>query len=229
MKKALLVLGTLFVLMGIILQFMPRPDRSSAGRGVHLKEALPFEVHDWDVEERELGETEAVRAATDKQLRFDDHVFRVYSKGRISFDVYVAYWAPGKMPIQLVASHTPDRCWTENGWLCTDMQFSVALHKRGLDLKPAEVRSFEMDRNIRNVIYWHLVEGEPYEYGRRFNDTPHLGKWLQGFWDGLWQGQPEQYFIRVSSPLPFKELWREPVFLEVVDSLSEIGLKKEAS
>jgi hypothetical protein len=109
------------------------------------------------------------------------------------------------------------------------MQFSVALHKRGLDLKPAEVRSFEMDRNIRNVIYWHLVEGEPYEYGRRFNDTPHLGKWLQGFWDGLWQGQPEQYFIRVSSPLPFKELWREPVFLEVVDSLSEIGLKKEAS
>jgi hypothetical protein len=229
MKTALLVFGTLFVSAGIVLQFLPKPDRSTPGRGVHLKKALPVEVHDWEVEERELGETEAVRAATDKQLRFDDHVFRVYSKGRISFDVYVAYWAPGKMPVQLVASHTPDRCWTENGWRCIDMQFSVPLHERGLDLKPAQVRSFELDRRIRNVIYWHLVEGEPYEYGQRFNDTPHLGKWLAGFWEGLWQGQPEQYFIRLSSPLPFKELWREPVFLEVVDSLSEIGLKKEAS
>jgi hypothetical protein len=228
MKKALLVFGTLFVSAGIVLQFLPKLDRSTSGMGVHLKEALPVEVHDWEVEERELGETEAVRAATDKQLRFDDHVFRVYSKGRISFDVYVAYWAPGKMPVQLVASHTPDRCWTENGWRCTDMQFSVPFRERGLDLKPAQVRSFELDRRIRNVIYWHLVEGEPYEYGQRFNDAPHLGKWLAGFWEGLWQGQPEQYFIRLSSPLPFKDLWREPVFLKVVDSLSEIGLKKEA-
>jgi hypothetical protein len=228
MKKALLVFGTLVVSAGILLQFLPKPTPEGPGKGVFLQEALPLKVHDWEVKERELGETEAVRAATDKQLRFDDHVFRAYSKGRISFDVYVAYWAPGKMPVQLVASHTPDRCWTENGWHCTHMQFSVHFRERGLDLKPAQVRSFELDRRIRNVIYWHLVEGEPYEYGQRFNDTPHLGKWLAGFWEGLWQGQPEQYFIRLSSPLSFKELWREPVFLEVLDSLSAIGLKKEA-
>ncbi len=228
MKKALLIFGTLVVSAGILLQFVPKPDRTSPGRGQHLQKSLPGEIPDWEVVDRELGESEAVRSAADKQLQLDDYVFRSYSKGPVDFEVYVAYWAPGKMPVQMVASHTPDRCWTENGWRCTHMQFAVPVQKKGFDLKPAQLRSFELERQNLNVLYWHLVEGEPYDYGKRFNDAPDLGKWLGGFWNGLWEGQPEQYFIRISSPLPIKKLWSEPVFLEVMDGLSGLGLKREA-
>ncbi len=227
MNRTLLVLGSVVVAASVLLQFLPRPNRSGPSRGTHLAEVLPADLPGWTVQDRELGETEAVRAAADKQLQFDDYVFRTYEKGRLTFDIYVAYWAPGKMPVQMVASHTPDRCWTENGWTCTHMKFAVPVRESGFELKPAQVRTFELEGQDRHVLYWHLVDGEPYDYGQRFNDTPDPRRWLAGFWNGLWEGQPEQYFIRLSSTLGFKELWHEPVFLEVMDGLAKLGLQPQ--
>ncbi len=228
MRKGLLAFGSLVLGASLVLRLMPMPNRIGPAKGPHLEATIPSEVTGWKVDDEELGHTEAVNSTVDKQLRLDDFVFRSYSSGRLNFDVYVAYWGPGKMPVQMVASHTPDRCWTENGWQCTDMEFEVSVGAKGFDLKPAQVRSFQMDRQVRHVLYWHLVEGIPYNYGSRFNDIPHPGKWLTGFWSGLWEGQPEQYFIRLSTPFSFKELWREPAFLDVMDALSALGLKREA-
>ncbi len=227
MNRILLIFGSVVVLSSLALQFIPPPDHTGPSKGPHLSDTLPTDLPGWNVEDQELGETEAVRAAADKQLQLDDFVYRTYQKGRLSFDIYMAYWGPGKMPVQMVASHTPDRCWTENGWVCTDMQFAVPVRQGGFDLLPAQVRTFELQGQARNVLYWHLVEGKPYDYGSRFNDAPDPRRWLVGFWSGLWEGQPEQYFIRISSILDFKELWREPVFLEVIDGLAKLGLQPE--
>lgn len=227
MNRVLLIIGLVLVSAAILLQFLPRPDHAGPSRGEHLASTFPHELPGWKVQDRELGQTEAVRAAADKQLKLNDYIYRTYEKGRLTFDLYVAYWAPGRMPVQMVASHTPDRCWTENGWTCTDMQFAVPVRQGGFDLKPAQQRSFELEGTARNVLYWHLVEGEPYDYGSRFNNTPDPRRWIAGFWNGLWEGQPEQYFIRLSSTLSFQELWREPVFLEVVDGLVKLGLQQE--
>ena len=120
MRKILLVFGSVVLGASLILQLVPMPGRIGPARAAHLKTTLPREVPGWEVDDKALGETEAVHAAVDKWLRLDDFVFRSYSRGRVHFDVYVAYWGPGKMPVQMVASHTPDRCWTENGWKCTE-------------------------------------------------------------------------------------------------------------
>ena len=153
MNRVLLIFGSVVVLSSLALQFLPPPDHTGPSKGSHLSDTLPTDLPGWNVEDQELGETEAVRAAADKQLQLDDFVYRTYQKGRLSFDIYMAYWGPGKMPVQMVASHTPDRCWTENGWVCTDMQFAVPVRQGGFDLLPAQVRTFELQGQARNVLY----------------------------------------------------------------------------
>ena len=81
-------------------------------RGPHLEAALPTGVPGWRVRNLPLGQNESVRSAVEKTLNYDDVVYREYAKGGVVAGVYAAYWGAGKMPTRLVASHTPDRCWT---------------------------------------------------------------------------------------------------------------------
>lgn len=96
----------------------------------------------WTTREEPLGQTEIVNEAVLKTLNLDDYVYRRFQKGGHSFTVYAAYWARGRMPTRLVASHTPDRCWTENGMRCVDMRFRQEYAVGGRPLLPAEYRVF---------------------------------------------------------------------------------------
>jgi hypothetical protein len=95
-------------------------------RGPHLAAAVPASLPGWTAREVPLGANEFLSSEAEKVLNYDEVVNREFSRGAETFSVYVAYWGAGKMPTRLVASHTPDRCWTENGWKCVAMKFKQA-------------------------------------------------------------------------------------------------------
>ena len=92
-------------------------------RPPHLAEKISARPAGWTSQEVPLGASEFMANEVEKVLKYDDFINREYRRGADRFGLYVAYWGPGKMPTQLVASHTPDRCWTENGWHCLEMRF----------------------------------------------------------------------------------------------------------
>ena len=46
-------------------------------------------------------------------LRANDFVYKKFSDGRLSFEIYVARWKAGNMFAGEAVEHPPDICWTE--------------------------------------------------------------------------------------------------------------------
>ncbi len=138
----LLGLGALLA-AGVVLQFAySLREEPQAQPRLRLAELIARQVPDWTVVDEPIGMTEATSEAALKTLNLDDFVYRRYQRGGRSFTVYAAYWAAGKMPTRLVASHTPDRCWTENGMRCVDLKFKQTYAVQGHPLLPADWRVF---------------------------------------------------------------------------------------
>lgn len=199
-------------------------------RGPHVAAHVPTSIPGWRVRNMPLGDTESLRSAVVKTLNYDEVVYREYSKGGVVVGVYVAYWGAGKMPTRLVASHTPDRCWTENGWTCQDMRFREKLSFDGHEWQPAEWRRFlsPSGQGTIYVRYWHLVEGRVLEQGARFNAVPHPVYWWRDAVQQALRGSLEQYYIRITANVPFESFWNEPSFAEVLRGLGGLGLAEEA-
>jgi len=195
-------------------------------RGPHLAQAVPADPPGWTVREIPLGPTEFIASEAGKILNFDEVLNREYSRAGENFGVYVAYWGAGKMPTRLVASHTPDRCWTENGWRCLEMRFKQTGLFEGAAFQPAEWRLFEPPHGGRQtyVLYWHLVEGRTYDYGGRFNDVPSPVLWAKDALQQALLGSREQYFIRLTSSQPLENLGTDPGFVSVMQGLGRLGL-----
>ena len=205
-------------------------DVTSPARPIGLADRVPRSVAGWATADLPLGPTELVSTAAEKTLNYDDMVNRVYRRGGVEFGVYVAYWAPGRMPMEKVASHTPDRCWSENGWTCTESRFPENWATADGPLKPAYWRTFVPpgERAPHYVVYWHLVGDELYDYGGGFNRRPSVVKWWRDMLHYAWAGSQEQYFVRVTSDRPFEQLRGDPGFEEVVRSLAALGIEAAA-
>jgi hypothetical protein len=195
-------------------------------RGPRVAQSVPAALPGWIGRDVPLGSSEFLATEAANVLNFDDYVNREFSRGGETFGVYVAYWGDGKMPTQLVASHTPDRCWTETGWRCLAMKFKQDNTIDGVTLQPAEWRVFEPPDGGKPtyVLYWHLVEGRVYDYGNRFNSIPDPFLWWKGAVKQMLLGSREQYFIRLTSSEPFGNLWGDPGFADVVRSLERLGI-----
>lgn len=196
-------------------------------RGAHLDQSVPLELPGWRGRNVPLGANEFMAGEVEKVLNYDEVLNRDYGRAGESFSVYVAYWGAGKMPTRLVASHTPDRCWTENGWRCLQMKFKATQSFEGAPLQPAEWRVFEPPRGGAPiyVLYWHLVEGRTYDYGDRFNNVPDPLLWWKDAVQQALLGSREQYFIRLTSSEPLEDLWQDPGFAEVLRGLARLGLR----
>ena len=197
----------------------------------HLAQVIAARPAGWTSREVPLGASEFMANEVEKVLRYDDVMNREYRRGGGQFSLYVAYWGPGKMPTQLVASHTPDRCWSENGWRCQEMRFRQTNLFTGTALQPAEWRLFEPPAGgtPTYVLYWHLVDGRTYDYGTRSNAVPDPLRWWRGVLQEALHGRREQYFIRLTSNQPLEELWADPGFREIVHSLADLGLAMPAT
>lgn len=177
MKKLAIILGGLVLVLAAGIQ-LRHNGSASPGKGKHLTSALPASLDGWSGREVPLGPTELVQGSVEKTLRFDDVYFREFNSSRASISLYVAYWGPGKMPTQLVASHTPDRCWVENGWKCEQAKHQVSLTAGNVALRSGEWRLFAAPNAQRlNVQFWHLVGNETYDYGERLNQVPSVWRW----------------------------------------------------
>lgn len=199
------------------------------GRGAHVADYVPGQLEGWEVRNKDLGETESVRDRAEAILDLDDFVYRNYSRPGANefFEVYVAYWAPGKASILEVSSHTPDRCWTENGWTALDRKHQVDKEVKGEPLLPSEWRVFEIQGNEQFVHYWHLVGGKAYQYGQRSNAFPTPYTYVRDLLRSHLTGTGEQYFIRINTNVPFERLWNDPGFQEVVSEVADLGLRVE--
>ncbi|HUG11336.1 MAG TPA: exosortase-associated EpsI family protein [Opitutaceae bacterium] len=222
-----LILPAVTLALAGALQGMQLFKETPQPREPHLARMIPADVSGWSVREVPLGPNEFVSGEVEKVLNFDEALNREYTRAGQGFGVYVAYWGAGKMPTRLVASHTPDRCWTENGWRCTAMNFRQTGIFSGLDLQPAESRVFDPPKGgvPTYVLYWHLVDGRVYDYGERFNAVPNPVLWAQDAVRQALLGNREQYFIRLTSNRPLEDLWSDPGFASVVESLGALGLR----
>jgi hypothetical protein len=195
-------------------------------RGPHLADAIPSALPGWVGRDVPLGPNEFVAGEVEKVLNYDEVINREFSRPGANLGIYVAYWGAGKMPTRLVASHTPDRCWTENGWRCVEMKFKQSRTFEGASLQPAEWRIFEppVGGQLTYVMYWHLVEDRIYDYGERFNQIPDPFLWWKDAMDQIWFGSREQHFIRITSNQPLENLWSDPGFTELLRGLERLGL-----
>ena len=134
--------GTVLAI-GIGIQGVPVFRETPHPRAMHLAQAVPASVPGWNSHDLPLGANEFLSGEAEKILNYDDVVYREFDHAETTFGVYVAYWGAGKMPTRMIAIHTPDRCWTGNGWNCLAMKFRQTEHFEGQALQPAEWREFE--------------------------------------------------------------------------------------
>ncbi len=230
MRRLPLLLAVVVLVAAVVVQAFNPYGEARRTREPHLAAAIPLEVAGgWRGEDTPLGATEFQQGQVAKVLRYDDVLNRTYRRGRDTFSVYIAYWGAGRMPQRLVASHTPDRCWTETGWECTAMRFDERLVVDGRPLQAADWRIFR-DRNgdAVEVVFWHLVDGRAYDYGERFNKIPHPLEWWRDAARQAVSGSREQYFVRLSSSLPFEEALRDPAIRELVRGVAALGVAEES-
>jgi hypothetical protein len=221
------VLGLLTLLLAVGVQGYGAWKKSQIEEVDHppLAQAIPQSLNGWEVEDLPLGPTESVTEQSLKILNLDDYVYRQYSSALGRFSVYVAYWGPGKMPIRLVNQHTPDRCWTENGWSCTDRRFNVEKSVAGKDLLPAQWGEYEINGQANESYFWHIVDGEAYWFGgERQNTSTSITSVLLDLKNFTVGNDPEQYFVRIVSGQSLDKLWEHRGFQRVMADLKALCL-----
>jgi len=77
-------------------------------RALNLARSIPAAVPGWKCRDVPLGTNEFLSGEVARVLNYDEVVNREYTRDGVTFGIYVVYWGAGKMPTQLVASHTPD-------------------------------------------------------------------------------------------------------------------------
>jgi hypothetical protein len=233
LKHGIWVMGAGVLLAGLALQFLrvrnvKDGDTSAEAKPVGLAEKIPFQVAGWTCADEPLGPTEFMQTVVQKNLNYDDVVNRIYRKGTRSFGIYAAYWSAGRMPVQKVASHTPDRCWSENGWTCEQLRSGERVPLSDGELKPAYWRLFSTPgaASVKQyVLYWHLVGDELYDYGDGFNQRADPLKWWRDTLHYAIKGSAHQFFIRLTSDRPFEEIQDDPGFQDVLAALAKLGLE----
>lgn len=229
MKKLFFPIFAVLVLAGIFgfqlyAAWMPPPE---APEREPLSELLPNSIPGWTIKDLDLGPTESVNERSLRLLNLDDYVHRSFSNDGVDFSVYVAYWTPGKMPVRLVNQHTPDRCWAEVGWACTDREWNVKRSAGGIELQPAQWGTYELREYEQKTYFWHLVGGEAFWYGgERLNTRTPVTMFIENFRKLGFNQSREQFFIRIIYSGDREALWENPVFVDIMQRLSTLGLKE---
>jgi hypothetical protein len=232
LTRGLLMLGSIVVVallalnLYIDLKPVPKPQISQP-----LASLMPLAPLGWTAQDLPIASTPEAQARVDAILHYDDAAFRIYDNGNAQVSVYVAHWLPGEFSPAKVGAHTPDTCWVDAGWVRTARQQAVTRQLSGADLKPLEFGVYEKDGTSLNVIFWHLLGGNPVRYDLTGWENGLAGR-IQRFHTlvedfanfGLDQRQ-EQLLVRISSNVPFDQLMDDPGFVQIMSQMSrEFGL-----
>lgn len=209
------------LLLAIAVQFRPVLQKEVYPRTAKLTELLPGEFPGWSTKDERVADTEEMQRAVAELLNYDEAIVRTYRRGNDSLSVYVAYWPPGRVHPRMVSQHTPDWCWTGAGWEMSEVRTSPVMSGDGRQTPPGKLRKFSIKGQVLNVVYWHLVGGDPNP-----DIDPNGLTFFRYMWSDLASGQREQYFIRLSSTVPFEQMQNEPLFTEVLEKLRTLGLTR---
>lgn len=231
MKKVVITVMITALLAAVGLQvyisFQPTPPPSLEAP---LAEVIPSTVEGWKVTDLPMAASAEMQNRVEDTLQYDDAIFRMYERQGIQIGVYVAYWQAGKVSISKAGTHTPDTCWVVNGWEQGERKSGVCMPLMDTELKPGEWGIFTKDNTPQYVLFWHLVGGTPYgyeQYGWDRNVFDKIKRHLLFLRDarifGLNQRR-EQFFIRVSSNIPFNEVWEIEGFQDIMAGIAKLGL-----
>ena len=139
----------------------------------------------------------------------------------LQITVYLAYWAPGQVPVSLVAAHTPEACWPSGGWTvqpvtAAERPFLAA----GRSLPAPEYRAFTHNGFLQNVWYWHLYDGRSIAQ----TDPRSAVMLLKLAWRYGFRTAGEQMFVRISSNRPWMEIHDDPLVTGILAHLQPHGL-----
>lgn len=217
------LLGGLVALLvaGVVPQMLQRTAEPVLKPKLPLADYLPTGMAGWHGNDLPLAETEALAGSVKSILNYDDTVYRIYRKGGAEFSVYIAYWSPGKMPAREVAFHIPDKCWTAAGMKRTAADYAYQRTFDGRELAPAQYREFEATNTHQKVIYWHIYDGRTIIYNP--DGSPSNFSLLTDLFRRGLNQRAEQFFIRISGPGDFDELWRDPGFQDVLEHIAPLG------
>jgi hypothetical protein len=130
----------------------------------------------------------------------------------------------------LVNQHTPDRCWTEVGWVCTDREWNVERSVNGRRLQPGQWGVYELEDFKNYTYFWHIVGGEVHWYGgERLNTKSSLTSVWEDFRKFGLNVHREQFFIRVVSRESMDDLWEDPAFQTVMEDLADLCLAEPSA
>lgn len=204
-------------------------EKSDPNEIPQLETMLPKHLPGWNVEDLPVGETEEVKQKMGELLNYDAAIFRKYTKGFIEVEVYISYWVAGKAHYRLVYGHTPDICWVNAGWVPAVQDASYRYLLPGnetVEFKEAQYREFKIGKEHLRVLFWQLLDGEPFTYGN-FTYPPATAMFTDILERGFDQ-KPEQWFIRISANVDFDQLDRDLGFRELMKSMSNFGLNDAA-
>ena len=206
-------------------QFALKPLILTNGVPVSLEDKFANDVIGWSKTDLPIGATEQLERISAETLRYDSYFYRSYSKGTIQFSIFVAYWSRGKHPPQMVAQHTPDRCWTMNGATCMEARNHVLFRIGKSDLVPTQWRKFKMpDGSLTYVLFWHRVGTRFFDYGDHMADMLDPFTFWKEEVNFLAGGKAEQYFFRLTSNVAPEELQNDQGFISATRGLLALGL-----
>lgn len=226
---SLLAVAVLAALI-VYIEFFSTRDRAFSGP---MSAVVPEHVAGWQSRDIPLAQTDGMLEHVNKVLRFDDFAQRLYGKPGLEVLVYAAYWGPGKVTTADAGTHNPDSCWVNAGWARHDRKYGQSVSIGGRSLRPYEFGDYSYSGKHQQVIFWHLVQGEPARYesqqtgwrdglAGRIERLPLVLEDIRRY--GLNQKR-EQVFVRISiagkSP---EEAMRDPDFVRLMHSLEGLGI-----
>jgi len=221
---ALMITNALLVLtLGTWLLFAvktrPLPSRAHVAVAPDINRLIPSSSPGWTVTTR----NDLYQFSSELRTRFlaERSFTRIVRGAEQQITIYIAFWPAGQVPVSLVEAHTPDACWPGGGWIEDVRRHEhLVLRTSSHTLPSAEFRTFRLQGYPQNVWYWHLFDGQVIEQNGANSPRQLLSlAWHYGF-----RKDGDQYFVRISSNLPWEQIANEPVMREAVDHLKIIGL-----
>jgi len=219
------------LLGGVLLQlpiWRTESARLSQLKGKPLAKRLPPGLAGGTAQDEPIAGTEEMKKAVGELLNFSDGVYRIYRIPGARISAYVAWWEAGRMSPRLVAGHTPDVCWPENGWVRnkdaegSHMALSEELSAKGF--AEGETRVFVTNSKPEYVVFWHKVGDEMLSYQNGW--APPWWAWIDEMWRGGLNLKKEQLFVRVSSDRPLEEIWSRSETEPLRKALLQLGLQQ---
>jgi hypothetical protein len=174
-------------------------DRGQRNIDLHSTINSSRDGSSWHITELPVADSEEMKRVVLEKLNYDSIAYLELTERSTRIKVFLAYWKAGKMPMRLVASHTPDVCWVETGWTLLRSSTRLVAVPINSSYRNIEVqlRTFSLGIHQESVVFVHIAGGRTIRYSD-FGAPSWLAPFKEVFERGLYL-RDAQYFIRISS------------------------------